>query len=145
MRFERRFRVRAPRSRVAEFHRRADSLRAITPPLVPMRLGPVPEVLRPGDEFSFVLWLGPLPLRWRARIEEHPGGFADAQVEGPFASWRHRHEFVEVDAQTTEVRDRIDARLRRHPFWALVGLKMWLGLPLLFAYRRWKSRRLLSA
>ena len=37
-----------------------------------------------------------------------------------------------------------EASLKPHPVWGLVGLAMWLGLPLLFAFRGWKTRRLLE-
>ncbi len=33
---------------------------------------------------------------------------------------------------------------RRHWFWRLVGMGMWLNLPILFAYRGWKTRQLLE-
>jgi hypothetical protein len=28
--------------------------------------------------------------------------------------------------------------------WGVIGLAMWLGLPFLFAFRAWKTRRLLE-
>lgn len=151
LRFHRRFTVRAPLDRVVDFHRRPASLRAITPPLLPMRfLGEVPELLSPGDELAFRLWAGPLPLAWRSRIEELEGaedgdrGFRDRLLEGPFAHWLHRHRFRAAGDGLTEVSDDVEARLASHPMWWLVGAKMWLGLPLMFAYRRWKTRRLLE-
>ncbi|MGD8625294.1 MAG: SRPBCC family protein [Anaerolineae bacterium] len=146
MKFRRVFRVRAPREQVADFHTRASSLGAITPPLVPMQLHRAPEQMGEGDEMEFTMWLGPLPVRWVACVEDvSEGGFVDRQLRGPFASWSHRHSFVAVDESTTRVVDEVEARLQRHPLWTLVGLGMWLGLPLLFAYRGWKTRRLLEA
>jgi hypothetical protein len=35
-------------------------------------------------------------------------------------------------------------RLRSHAIWGLVGLGMWLGLPGLFAFRAWKTKRMLA-
>jgi len=139
------FRVRARRAEVAAFHAAASSLGAITPPLIPMQLHRAPERLGAGDEMAFTLWLGPLPVRWLARVEEmSPEGFVDRQLEGPFAAWSHRHRFLAVDEATTEVVDEIEARFRPHVLWGAVGLAMWLGLPLLFTYRGWKTRRLLE-
>lgn len=139
------FRVRAPQARVAEFHTRADSLTAITPPLIPMRVHRAPEHMGDGDEMEFTMWMGPLPVRWRAVVEDvSPEGFLDRQVQGPFQAWAHRHSFVVVDGETTEVMDRVEARIKPHLLWGPVGLGMWLGLPLLFAYRGWKTRRLLE-
>ena len=94
---------------------------------------------------DFTLWLGPLPLRWLARIENvSPNGFTDRQLRGPFAGWVHRHTFVSVDEQTTAVIDEITLCLRSHPLWWLVGIGMQNRFPVLFAYRGWKTRRMLE-
>lgn len=92
------------------------------------------------------MWLGPLPVRWVAQIEETEGlGFVDRQIRGPFAQWIHRHTFVPVDESLTEVHDEITVELHeRSRFWQIVGFSMWLGLPILFAYRGWQTRRLLQ-
>jgi ligand-binding SRPBCC domain-containing protein len=55
----------------------------------------------------------PIRARWIARITEFEWNhhFADAQDQGPFRNWHHRHEFLEVDRNGvpgTLVRDRID-------------------------------------
>ena len=145
MKFQHRFRVRAPLAAVADFHSRADSMAAITPPLIPMQMQHAPPRLKEGDEMAFRMWLGPIPVSWRAVISQvSPTGFSDEQLEGPFRRWVHRHLFVPVDEHTTEVVDQVQATIKRHPWWGLVGLAMWLGLPLLFAYRGWKTRRLLE-
>ncbi len=145
MKYQHVFQVRAPVAEVVAFHASASSLKAITPPLVPMRLHRAPQQMDDGDEIEFTMWLGPLPVRWLARVEDvSDTGFLDRQVRGPFRAWAHRHTFVPLDEATTEVRDEVEARLKSHPLWGAVGLAMWLGLPLLFAYRGWKTRRLLE-
>jgi ligand-binding SRPBCC domain-containing protein len=94
---------------------------------------------------AFTMWMGPIPVRWRAYIGQVSAtGFSDHQMEGPFRYWAHRHSFLPQDENSTDVVDEIQAGLRWHPLWALVGLAMWLGLPALFAYRAWKTRRLLE-
>lgn len=94
---------------------------------------------------DFILRLGPLPIHWQARIEGvSPTGFSDRQLAGPFAHWVHSHKFVPLTASETEVVDEIDLALKRHPLWGPVGLLIALGLPLLFAYRGWKTRRLVN-
>jgi ligand-binding SRPBCC domain-containing protein len=146
MKFEHRFRVDAPQQVVAEFHRRATTLKAITPPPIFMQFHtPPPDPLGEGDSFTFTMWIGPLPFKWGSRIEEvSTEGFGDVQTQGAFAQWRHRHNFVRIDDQTTEVFDQVEARLRPHPVLGPVGLAMWLGLPILFAYRAWRTRKLLA-
>lgn len=145
MQYRHTFQVRAPLARVADFHRAASSLKAITPPVIPMQLHHAPAAMGSGDEVAFTMWMGPLPVRWEARVEDvSPTGFLDRQLRGPFASWTHRHRFVAVDEATTEVMDEVEAQLRPHLLWGAVSLAMWVGLPLLFAYRARKTRRLLE-
>lgn len=145
MKFEQRFRVRAPLAAVADFHSQAESMAAITPPFIPVQMQHAPSRLREGGEMAFTMWLGPLPVRWRALVHKvSPTGFSDRQLDGPFREWVHRHSFIAVDDHTTEVVDEVRARLRRHALWGPVGLAMWLGLPVLFAYRGWKTRRMLE-
>ena len=145
MKYRHTFRVRAPLAEVAAFHTAATSLKAITPPLIPMQVHHAPEQMGDGDEMDFTMWMGPLPVRWTARVEDVSlTGFVDRQVHGPFGAWAHRHTFVQVEEGTTQVLDEVEARLKPHALWGLVGLAMWLGLPLLFAYRGWKTRRLLE-
>jgi ligand-binding SRPBCC domain-containing protein len=145
MKYRHTFRVQAPLAQVADFHKQASSLHAITPPLIPMQLHHAPERLGEGDEMAFTMWLGPLPVRWVARVEDvSPAGFLDRQVSGPFETWAHRHTFLPVDKNTTEVVDEVTTQPRRHLLWGLVGLGMRLGLPMLFAYRGRKTRELLE-
>lgn len=145
MKYEHRFRVHAPLAAVAEFHSRSAAMPAITPPPMIVRMHAAPARLAEGDEMDFTLWVGPLPLRWLARIEDvSPGGFTDRQLRGPFAAWTHRHSFVRIAERETEVVDEVQAEIKRHPFWGPVGLLMWAGMPLLFAFRGWKTRQLLE-
>lgn len=146
MRFTHTFRVNAPQSAVADFHSRSASMPAITPPPMIVRVHAAPPRLTTGDVMDFTLWAGPIPVRWVARIEDASvEGFTDRQVAGPFAAWAHRHRFVRVDDRTTDVVDEVEAQLKRHPFWGLVGALMWAGMPVLFAFRGRRTKRLLEA
>lgn len=145
MNYKHSFTVPAPLAKVADFHSRSASMGAITPPPVVVQVHQAPSRLNEGDEMEFTLWLGPFPIRWLARIEEvSPTGFVDRQLQGPFRQWAHRHSYIPVDEDTTTVVDEIEFSLKKHPWWGLVGLGMGLNLPLLFAYRAWKTRRLLN-
>jgi len=142
MKYQHRFEVNAPLAAVADFHTKSVSMGAITPPPVVVRVHRAPSRLDEGDEMDFTMWFGPLSVRWLARIEDvRPTGFTDRQLRGPFRHWLHRHTFVPVDEITTAVVDEIELELRSHSWWKLVGLMMWFSLPLLFAYRGWKTRR----
>jgi len=146
VRYHHRFTVKAPLAEVATFHSRSASMGAITPPPILVRIHAAPETLQEGDRMDFTMWLGPLPVRWLAQIEQTtPTSFVDRQLSGPFDSWVHLHTFAPIDATTTAVIDEVTATLHRSNwFWKLVGAGMWLGLPILFAYRGWKTRRMLA-
>jgi ligand-binding SRPBCC domain-containing protein len=117
----------------------------ITPPPAVVKVHQAPARLDDGDEMDFTVWLGPLPVRWKARIEDVSAtGFVDRQLQGPFRCWTHRHSFQPIDEETTEVVDEIEFKLAKHPVRGIMGLGMSLSLPFLFAYRGWKTRRLLK-
>jgi ligand-binding SRPBCC domain-containing protein len=144
MKFLHRFIVNAPVAEVAAFHSRSASMAAITPPPIVVQMHRAPELLAEGAQIEFTLWLGPLPVRWVAQIEQvTPVSFVDRQLRGPFTRWDHLHLFVPLDAKRTEVIDELTVELSHHPLWKAIGVSMWLGLPLLFAYRAWASRRVL--
>ena len=141
-----RFQVRAPLAAVTKFHQQTASMGKITPPPIVVRIHEAPAQLGNGDRMAFTMWMGPLPVRWVAQFEDvTESSFVDRQVEGPFAQWVHRHSFVAIDANTTEVHDEVTVQLHESKrWWQLVGFGMWMGLPVLFAYRAWRTRRLLE-
>lgn len=139
------FTVKAPLQDIVAFHRQSTSMGAITPPPVIVRIHSAPVELSDGDEMQFTLWLGPLPINWHARIESvSEMGFVDRQLNGPFTTWEHHHIFEAIDEEQTVVIDEVTAVLSPNWFWKAVGMGMWLNLPFLFAYRGWKTRRLLE-
>lgn len=144
MKYSHTFTVDATMEAVTAFHQQSASMAAITPPPVVVRINHAPAVLADGDEMGFTMWLGPLPIRWLARIEDVTAdGFVDRQLEGPFTTWIHRHTFTATESGV-QIDDEIEAKLHSNPFWRLLGLGMWLNMPILFAYRQWKTRRLLA-
>lgn len=139
------FTVNAPLLEVRRFHALSASMGAITPPPVIVRVHSAPLELNEGDEMDFTMWLGPLPVRWLARIEAvTPTSFVDRQLRGPFTKWIHRHSFAVIDDHTTTVQDHIEAELSSHPFWRLIGSIMWLNMPVLFTFRKFKTRWLFN-
>lgn len=140
--FEHRFQVSAPLAAVSGFHRDSSVLKRLTPPPMFVQLHRF-GALEDGMVAEFTLWLGPVPIAWRARHEEvGPDGFVDTQVSGPLDSWRHTHRFVSRPGGTTEVYDRIEYA---HPG-GLRGLGTRLlfsrlALRGLFAFRAWATRR----
>lgn len=132
---------------IKRFHEAPQALASLTPPPIRMRVNQDNRRSITEGEIDFTLLLGPLPIRWLARHEAGPttDSFADLQVKGPLAYWRHEHIFTEV-AGGVELTDRITFAHRP----GLTGLLTRLafdGLPLrfLFAYRHWRTRRALHS
>lgn len=145
MQYNHRFEVSAPLEAVVDFHRQSASMAAITPPPIVVRVHSAPQRLMDGDQMDFTMWLGPFPIRWVAQIEALPqNGFLDRQCTGPFAKWEHRHRFERIDDRTTAVLDEVTAELHDQWFWKSVGFGMWINLPILFAYRGWKTKKILA-
>ena len=140
--YSHRFRVGAPLARVAEFHRHTRALKYLTPPPLIVSFNEL-QPLAEGSVADFTMWFGPLPIRWVAVHSDvtPTNGFTDTQTAGPFDVWVHRHSFAALDETSTEIRDEIQAQPSSHPFWGLVSRFMWLNLPILFAYRAWRTRK----
>jgi ligand-binding SRPBCC domain-containing protein len=131
----------APLEKVWAFFQRIDSLVALTPPQEQMAIESADEPLLAGARIVLAV-KGPMRrARWVAKIVEHrpphavvfgeEARFVDEQEEGPFAFWRHEHEFERIDAKSTRVMDRITYR-------APLGPIGWVGD---FAFVRPKLRR----
>lgn len=143
--FRHSFAVKAPIDDVIAFHRHSQNMGAITPPPIIPRIHRAPEFLDEGQEMNFTLWMGPIPIHWVARYENvTANSFIDRQVEGPFRQWVHEHRFESVDEQSTIVHDSINLEFKSDLRNRLVGVGMWVGLPLLFAYRQRQTRKLLE-
>ncbi|HZU87028.1 MAG TPA: hypothetical protein VFF78_06065 [Anaerolineaceae bacterium] len=147
--FERSFVVQAPLQVVADFHRSPLALKRLSPPGVFVQFHQV-EPLGEGSIAEFSMWMGPFPVRWRARHENVDAlrGFSDIQENGPLLSWRHMHHFEIMDDNTfptkvaSRVTDRVVFEYRRGMRWLWTRvLFSHLGLRILFAYRAWATRR----
>ncbi|SHG02613.1 hypothetical protein SAMN02745206_03124 [Desulfacinum infernum DSM 9756] len=105
--------VPAPVEGVFSWHERPGALERLTPPWEQLEVLQSPGGLREGAEALLRLRLGPLRLRWKARHTDYdpPAFFADEQVSGPFAFWRHEHRFDPAGPRATRMTDLIRYRL----------------------------------
>lgn len=145
MRFHHRTVVNAPLDEVRGFHMQVRNMVILSPPPLFVHVLNAPEVVSEGAEMEFAAWLGFFSVRWHTRFQdvtEH--GFDDVLIRGPFRRWRHQHTFVAIDADNTEVIDTLDIELTTYPFWRTVGRVITWSLPVLFAWRSWRARRLLG-
>ncbi|MCB9419131.1 MAG: cyclase [Ardenticatenaceae bacterium] len=133
--YRHRFEVEASLTAVSNFHSDSRALRMLTPPPIWVQFHLV-ESLAEGSVADFTMWLGLLPVRWTAvHSQVTPHGFTDTQKRGPFKTWVHSHRFQELGNGRTAVVDDIEAEPGN-----LISRFMWLTLPVLFAYRGWRTR-----
>ena len=110
MRFVMESRIAAPPAVVFAFHESAGALERLTPPWEKVELVEGGASIRPGSRVVLRTRVGPVSLRWVAEHTEYdpPRVFADRQVSGPFASWYHRHLFIDDGSGGTRLRDEVD-------------------------------------
>jgi ligand-binding SRPBCC domain-containing protein len=85
-----------PIPEVFAFFADPSNLEALTPPFLHFRiLTPMPIEMRPGAQLDYQLSLFGVPVKWRTRITDWQPEkrFVDEQESGPYALWRHTHEF----------------------------------------------------
>ena len=135
------FTVNAPTSAVSNFHHDTSVLKRLNPPGIVVQLHRV-DPMGEGSISEFTLWMGPIPIRWRAvhsNVSEN--GFTDTQERGPLEFWVHTHHFEALNEDETSIHEKIEYR---HPK-GLRGLFTRvlfgrLGLLALFTYRKFSTR-----
>jgi len=142
--FDFEFTVNAPLHAVVAFHHDTSSLKQLTPPPTFVQLGNI-EPLAEGSISRFTIWVGPLPLRWKAvHRDVGPHGFTDVQAEGPAKRWEHTHTFTAISPTVTRIREHIEYE-HADGFWGLVTRILFArwNLWTMFTYRKWITRRCL--
>ena len=134
------FTVNASLDDVAAFHQDTSALKKLSPPPMIVQLHQV-DPMAEASVSEFTLWMGPIPIRWRA-IHSNVGdnGFTDTQEKGPMAYWKHTHSFEYIREQKTRIRETIEytqPKGLRSLFTRILFGKF--GLTLLFAYRKWAT------
>jgi len=144
--FDYSFTVPAPLQAVRDFHRDTSALRRLTPPPTIVQLISI-EPLAEGSVSRFVLWVGPLPLRWTAvHRDVTEQGFTDVLAAGPAAAWAHTHRFTPLSSNLTRIDEHVEFQ-HKSGLWGLVTrlLFSWPNLYFMFTYRklatRWFLRR----
>jgi len=102
------FKVGASLKDVQEFHVDTRALKRLNPPFIFVQLHRV-DPMAEGSISEFTLWMGPIPIRWRAvHSNIDPQGFTDTQENGPLKFWRHTHHFQSLDDKTTQIQEHIE-------------------------------------
>ena len=146
---ERRVWLSRPRAVVFELFADPRNLEQLHPAWArPRWLTPPPARLAAGAVLDFRV--ARLPGRWRVIVREFdaPYRFVDAQLNGPFARWEHRHRFTEgaEGEGGTWVEDRVTYQLPLGPLGRLAhGLGAGRRVRALFEYRDRRLRELLGS
>ena len=129
------------------FHAAPDAFSKLAPPGTFMQVHRRALQSLTNGDVEFTLWLGLIPFRWHAHhelsINDH--SFADRQISGPMAYWRHEH-IIAPAGDKVRLTDRVTLA-HKDGLQGLFTRLMFDGLPLkfLFAYRHWRTRRELAA
>ena len=97
-----------PLADVFSFFSDAQNLEKVTPDSVGFRiLTRLPLVMKEGLTIDYEIRLHGIPMRWSSLITEWnpPEHFTDVQVKGPYAIWRHKHSFKELNGGTLAIDD----------------------------------------
>ncbi|HVN86709.1 MAG TPA: TIGR01777 family oxidoreductase [Candidatus Binatia bacterium] len=128
-----------PPEKVFPFFADARNLEQITPAFLHFSVKHVSTpALQTGTLIDHQLRLHGLPVRWQSRIDrwEPNRAFVDSQTRGPYALWRHTHEF-EPFADGTIIRDRVCYALPLAPLGSIVaGSLVTRDLQAIFDFRR---------
>jgi ligand-binding SRPBCC domain-containing protein len=151
--------IAAPLERVwAFYYDPVHALPALTPPDVQATIESADTPVQVGSRV--ILNIRPPGLRgrrvrWVATIVEHrpphpvafgeEARFVDVQESGPFAAWRHEHDFERVDEKTTRMLDRVTYRVPLGPIgWVADVVFVRRKLAEMFRYRHEQTKRLLE-
>lgn len=141
-------RIDAPPEVVFAFHESPGALERLTPPWERVRFLAGGGSIRPGTRLVVSVPVGPFRVRWVAEHTEYEPGrmFADRQVEGPFASWYHRHYCLDDGRGGTLLRDEVEYRPPMGALGLFLGRSMLRSkLQKMFDYRHDVTRRIVES
>jgi ligand-binding SRPBCC domain-containing protein len=133
----------------------AAALPALTPPHVAATIESADVPVRVGSRVILSVRALGRDVRWVAKIVEHrpphpvafgeEARFVDVQESGPFAAWRHEHDFERVDEKTTRLLDRITYRAPLGPIgWVFDLVFVRRRVTEMFRYRHEQTKKLLE-
>src|SRR5271165_6352420 len=137
--------VKAPLDKAFAFFADASNLARLTPPALDFRMRTAsPVAMRRGALIEYSLKVRGVRMRWKSLISDwQPGArFTDYQLRGPYALWRHEHEFAE-DSGGTRVRDRVAYSLPFAPLGDIALPLVRKDVDKIFEFRREAIARLL--
>ncbi|MDP1569161.1 MAG: SRPBCC family protein [Vicinamibacterales bacterium] len=132
-----------PVEEVFRWHARPGAFERLVPPWDDVTVRARRGTIVDGDELEMSVRQGPLAITWLARHEGYVQDrqFVDVQVRGPFARWRHVHQFAPLGPAHSTLHDQVDLRLPLHPVsdW-IAGRAVARRLARLFAFRHQRTQ-----
>lgn len=123
---------------VFRWHDNPGAFERLMPPWEPVEILERDEGITNGTRIKFNI---PLPFTkwtWVAEHQNYEAGkqFEDVQLDGPFKSWRHRHEFEMINTEVSRLIDTIQYQIPYPPIgkW-IVGRMLRNKLKRMFRYR----------
>jgi ligand-binding SRPBCC domain-containing protein len=133
--------IRLPREQAFTFFQDPRNLSEITPDWLDFRMldFDAGAQVYEGAEYNYTIkWLPWLwRTKWKSRIIQYrpPETFTDIQVDGPYSTWAHLHEFEEI-SEGTRMKDIVTYRLPFGPIGQLAHYTLIKNqLEKIFSYR----------
>jgi ligand-binding SRPBCC domain-containing protein len=128
---------------IIRFHEKRNALSLLTPPPLLVQIIDDQRMSLTQGTVEFVLWFGPVPVRWVAQHEPGPTAtsFIDRMLVGPMTAWEHQHIFRQAEGGV-ELLDKVQLTHKRGWRGRLARVVFSRpALKLLFWYRHWRTRR----
>ncbi|MDX2131617.1 MAG: TIGR01777 family oxidoreductase [Planctomycetota bacterium] len=134
----------ARREALFAWHERPGAFDRLLPPWVRGEVLHASGGIRDGGRLTFLVRRGPTRLTWDALHSgyQHGHAFADEQVRGPFARWRHVHRMLDArDPAASLLRDEVDFAVPGGRVgWALARHVLRPDLERMFVFRHLRTR-----
>jgi ligand-binding SRPBCC domain-containing protein len=105
--------INKPIEQVFAFFEKPENLATITPPSMQFNiLTPFPLDMKTGSIIDYAIKIFGFRIHWRTIIAGYdpPSGFVDEQLKGPYAFWRHKHQFEKIENGSL-IRDKVNYAL----------------------------------
>src|SRR5215212_2418204 len=135
--------IASPAAAVRAWHSNPGAFERLTPPWMDVRVLEGVGGIAPGAWKRLRVGAGPISVPWTLvhGNAEDGTGFVDEQTDGPFASWRHEHRFLNDGPAQSILEDRITYQL---PFGAIgqlvAGRQLERRLDDLFRFRQRRTQ-----
>lgn len=98
---------------VFTWHERPGAFQRLAPPWQDMEVVRMAGGIRDGAQVELKLKLGPISIPWHLQHQNYVENkrFEDIQIKGPFAAWKHTHQFSSLADKETLLEDTIEFQL----------------------------------